>query len=111
MNLQRRHEITEALFQECLDIAKTKGKDYSGNEDCLDNFKRAAKNLGMTPFQIWAVYFSKHIDSVMNAIKYHPEYPQVESEPLRGRIKDIIVYSVLLECLMEDEKTDTISGF
>lgn len=104
MNIQRRTELTDELFKECLEIARTKGKDYSGNEDCLDNFKRGARNLDMTPFQIWAVYFSKHVDSVMNSIKYHPEYPQVESEPLRERAKDIIVYMTLFIALLEDER-------
>ena len=104
MSIDERSKLIHELFAECLEISEAKGKDYSGTEDALANFKRGAERLGMTPFQVWAVYFSKHIDSVMNSIKVNPKYPQVESEPIRGRIIDIIVYATCLEALMQDEK-------
>lgn len=104
MNLQDRQKLTREIFDECLAIAESKGTDYSGNEDSLANFKRNAERLGLTKYQVWLVYFAKHIDSVMNSIKAHPEYPQTESEPMRERLKDIIVYSVLLIALMSEDK-------
>jgi len=107
MNIKDREELMKERFAKCLEVARVKGADYSGKEDALANFKRNGERLGLTKYQIWAVYCAKHIDSVFNSIKADPEHPQVESEPLEERIGDIIVYMVILEALMkEDEQTN-----
>lgn len=104
MELKDRLKIQEEIFNSCLDIAHKKGKDYSGNADSLSNFKRNAELTGMTKYQVWLIYFMKHIDSVVNSIKSNPVNPQTESEPLSERIKDIVVYATLLQCLLDEDK-------
>ncbi len=104
MNLKTRQKLFEELFAECLDLAHKKGKDYSGEKDALENFKLNAESLGITKYQTWAIYFKKGIDSILNSIKYSPEKPQVESEPLKERIKDGIIYLILLYCLLIDDE-------
>ena len=81
----------DELYKECMDIMKTKGQAYSGLEDKLGNFKRVAKNLAMTPEQVWYVYFSKHLDALSAYLR--GEYK--DSEPIVGRIKDLINYLFL----------------
>lgn len=102
ISIAERQEIAEEIFAECIETLRRKGADYSGDEDSLKNFKRAAENLGLTSFQVWAVYYSKHVDSILNSIKRNPKRPQVESESLRGRIVDVINYSLILQALLID---------
>jgi len=70
------------------------------DEDALANFKRNASRLNLSPFQIWAVYFNKHIDSVNNAIAKDPYLPVDKSEGLDSRFCDIINYAILGKCLL-----------
>ena len=88
------------------DRGRSKGVDYSGKEDALDNFKRNAEKLGLTKYQVWAVYAGKHLDSIFNSIKADPESPQVESEPLWERIKDAITYLAIFAALLEEDSND-----
>lgn len=103
MTIQQRQDLAKAIFERCLKTLESKGADYSGQEDSLANFKRNADRLGMTKYQVWAVYAAKHIDSVFNSIKRDPDQPQVESEPLSERIVDIINYMMILHALLEED--------
>jgi hypothetical protein len=105
MNMTDRDAHMQSLFDGCLAIARAKGADYSGTQDALANFKRNADRLGMTKYQVWAIYCAKHVDSIFNSIKKDPLNPQVESEPLKGRVEDAINYLAIFQCLLvEDEK-------
>ncbi len=104
ITVEERQKVASDLFETCLAILKAKGLDYSGPADCLENFKASSSRLGLSTFQVWSVYFLKHVDSVMNAIKADPYSPRPESEPLEARIADIINYMVILKTLLEDLK-------
>lgn len=101
----RRSEFNDLRAKAVEDIFKindTKGADYAGDEDALGNFKDAAAMLGITPEQVWAVYTHKHVSAIMSFC----QKGQVESEPIEGRIHDVMVYCVLLLGLIEDRKRD-----
>lgn len=103
MTNEARLEIIKSLFAECEQVFTIKGDAYADkNGDALSNFKRNAIALGLSPYQIWAIYFNKHVDSILNAIKDNPNRPIDKSEGLRSRITDIINYAGLLECLLEE---------
>lgn len=91
--------LMEETFADALNLNKRKGKDYAGDEDALSNFKEAAQQLGTTPEKVWAVYAHKHWSAIM---AYCSE-GKLESEPIEMRIKDVIVYAVLLLGLVEDK--------
>lgn len=78
-------------------INDAKGRDYAGDDDALANFKSAAEQLGVEPEQVWAVYAHKHWSAVMAYCKNG----RVESEPIEGRIHDLILYGFLLLGLVE----------
>jgi hypothetical protein len=80
-----------------------KGAAYAGNGDVFDNFKRNAERVGVTKYQIWLVYFNKHIDAITNAIKENPESPVEKSEGMTGRIDDAINYLRLLGGMLEED--------
>lgn len=81
-------------------LNSTKGADYSGNDDALLNFKRAAANIGLTPEQVWSVYATKHWDAIMTFVREG----DVKSEPVEGRIHDVILYCFLLLGLIREKQ-------
>ena len=103
MTVEQRRKIAEDLFISEIKIMETKGADYSGTKDTLKNFKQNAEILGITKYQVWLVYFMKHIDAITNSIKRNPNEPEAKSEPLSDRILDGRVYLTLLKCLLEED--------
>lgn len=99
MTTNKRLEIADERFAECRNILESKGKSYAGNEDALYNFKQVAEMTGLTPFQVWSIYFLKHVFSLTNAIKENPNKPKDKSEGNEGRVTDVINYTILFECL------------
>lgn len=96
------YKMRDAMYARIVMTNETKGVDYAGETDALANFKDAAIALGMTPFQIWAVYHHKHQSAIDQFIKRG----RVESEPIEDRIMDAILYLFLLLGLVEDAKTE-----
>ena len=91
--------LVQKMHQEEHEIGKTKALEYTQG-DRLDNFKRIATELGITPKKALWVYLKKHLDSIASYIKTE----KVLSEPIEGRIKDARVYLALLRGLIEEEK-------
>lgn len=86
------------------ELTRSKGKDYASDVDRLSNFKLQAERLGMTPYQIWAVYANKHWDAINAFVRNNG---QLESEPIESRAHDIIVYTFLLLGLIQDTNKET----
>lgn len=102
----QRSDFTEQLkqwFSDILDLNATKGNDYSGSEDAFANFKRNAQRLDMSPHQVWAVYFFKHLDAIETWLRDG----QVKSEPIEGRIDDAIMYLFLLKGMILEREQET----
>jgi hypothetical protein len=81
-----------------------KGTAYSGEQDANANFKRNAERLGMTKYQILAVYLNKHMDGINNAIKVSPQFPTENTEGMSGRIADAINYLAILYTLIKEDE-------
>ena len=99
-----REEFTKLMadkHEELVRINRTKGVEYAGEEDALDNFKRHARELDLRPEQVWAVYASKHWDAIMSYVRTGTV---LSDEGIEGRIDDAILYLYLLLGLVEDGK-------
>jgi hypothetical protein len=106
---KRLHEIEEFIDKHCLPLLDTKGHDYTagnaekGEEpDALANFKEIANALqgrGVDKYDVWYVYFAKHLD----ALKTWLNDRRVRSEPLQGRIADLVNYLLILVALLEED--------
>lgn len=87
-------------------LSKTKGAEYTGgNDDRLQNFRRNAAALGLKTEQVWAVYAGKHWDSIQSYVKdiSKPiDQRRTLSEPIDGRIDDLIVYLLLFKAMVEE---------
>ena len=86
-------ECREILRREREGIQDSKRPGYTlGNQDVLKNFKSVAERVGITPGQVWTVYFLKHVDALISGM-CRPELPV--SEPLIGRFSDLMNYCEL----------------
>lgn len=93
--------MMDAEYQTIRKINETKGHDYAGDDDALLNFKTAAAAVGLAPEQIWSVYAHKHWSAVMTYVR---DQGQLASEPIEGRLHDLILYSFLMLGLIEERK-------
>ena len=101
---EQRGPIVEKLFADCMEVLKAKGASYAGRQDINANFKRIAERLGLTKYQVWAIYWNKHIDSINNAIIRQPECPtSCDGETLYGRVIDLINYEAILVTLQIED--------
>lgn len=101
----QRNEFTvysEVLLESIFDTLNKKGKEYQSNDNVFSNFEDNARDLGLTKYQIWNVYFNKHVKSITNSIKTNPEDPTGKEMPekLEGRIVDAIAYLLLLNAMI-----------
>lgn len=98
--------LTRTL-ETCLQINATKGTEYTrGSVDAGSNFYRLGMALNQPPEVILWVYVQKHLDSILNYITNIQEYgtKQKLSEPIEGRIHDVIMYMCLLLGLIIDRE-------
>lgn len=92
----------DAFLDECLETMRSKGHDYrEGSKDLTINFKKTGADVGIDPMTVWYIFAQKHWSAIKTYIK---EGGQSESEPIEGRIQDIIVYSLLLYRLVQEHK-------
>lgn len=103
MNEKEYQEHISHLLSQCHAVGNAKRKSYANANDVLANFKQIAAATGMTKYQVWSVYFNKHVLSINNAIKYHPERPEDVSESIQGRIIDCINYLLLLNAMLIED--------
>ncbi len=93
-------ELMKETYNKIIKLNETKGEEYSGSEDVCLNFKKQAQLLNVDPKVIWAVYVNKHWDAIMSHVRTNKIY----SEPIEGRIDDVIVYLLLYKALINDQK-------
>ena len=92
-------KLMDQMIAEEKAISLTKGKEYTQGKDRLDNFKRLAAELDISPLKVLWVYLKKHLDSIAHYVRTE----KVLSEPIQGRIKDARVYLSLLRGLIEEK--------
>jgi len=103
MNLDTFNKLVDDTVKSTSELLITKGGEYAGSDDRLANFKRGAELFGVTSLQVALIYMSKHYDAVGNYIRAHAHgIPQNLSEPIDGRIDDLINYCYLIKALIHD---------
>ncbi len=98
MTFEEFDKLLNRIHEEEIAIGKTKGKEYTQG-DRLDNFKRLAQELNISPEKVLWVYLKKHMDSISNWVKAG----ETLSEPIESRILDARVYLALLWGLVEEK--------
>ena len=103
MTPQRFDAVFEDFVATLRKLAKVKGGEYTRTTDRLSNFKLNAQDLDLTPFDVWAIYASKHFDAVRTFVKdARAGATRPASEPIYGRAADLALYMILFVALVED---------
>ena len=100
--------ILQELHTNLMAMTKTKGEEYSRDDDQLANFKRQGVQLGLRPEVVWFVYFNKHLDAIISYINSSSGATFALSEPIEGRIDDAILYLALLKAMVIEKKSSII---
>ncbi len=96
------YEMFEKMIEAEKEIMIGKGREYTiGSDDKLANFKDVAEKTGLTPIQVWQVYFLKHISSICNYVK---DGVEASNEPIDGRFMDARNYLALGIALIKEAK-------
>lgn len=100
------YELMTKTFGEAIEIAKTKGEDYTkGSHDALANFKEGGKDINLDPKKVAWIFMNKHYQAITNYVKTNGKS---ESEPIAMRIKDMINYLVLLQAIIMEENSEVL---
>lgn len=97
-------KVVEPTWADINKMFTTKGKDYSGDEDRLLNFKRVASRLNITPIQVLGVYLYKHLDAMDTWFRTG----ELAGEPIEDKIIDIHAYLMLLQGLNLEASTSKL---
>ena len=100
---ERYAKLLAKVEEQIRSLSSLKGGEYAGDTDRLANFRRNADALGVPMETIWAVYYNKHHDAVMQWIKDKQEgKTRQRLEGIDGRATDMIVYLTLFLALVEE---------
>lgn len=100
MTYEEFDQIFDARIAALRETGQTKGLKYTeATGDRLANFKREAADLGLTPIQVWAVYFGKHLSAVKHFIKTGKN---IGEDICDTHIHDCVMYLLLLEGLIKE---------
>jgi hypothetical protein len=99
MNIAEFDVVQAELDVDRHEMLDKKGASYAGNNDRLANFKRIAERLGADPIKIWAVYFMKHIDAILQYVKDGTESP----EGVYGNFIDAMNYLDLGNAILKEK--------
>ena len=100
---KKQYENLRAHLEECASgVMSLKQPEYTGeSEDVLHNFKSTADLVGISPLEVWSVFFIKHVQSVTS----HAKNPNLEeSEPIKERYVDLLNYIHLGYALVKEQE-------
>ena len=94
-------EHMEMLFEECQWLRAQGQKEYAHADDNpFRNFEALGDDLNLPREKVLWVYLKKHLDGILAWINGH----RSQRESVKGRIKDAIVYLVILDAMGSDSE-------
>lgn len=92
-------------LEKLVQLHEVASREYASRDDALANFKRRAKEAGITPFQAWHVLTGKHWDGISAWVRGNRR----QRETIGQRVYDSLVYLLLLLNLIEDGKAPAVT--
>ena len=101
MNYKKMSSLMNQIWKE-VQLTRDEGqKEYAhGVDNVFANFYRVGKALNISSDKTLMVYLLKHIDGITAYLSGHKS----QREDVRGRIKDAIVYLMLLWAMVEERE-------
>lgn len=107
MDVETFEALLRETFKDAARLLVVKGGEYAGSEDRLANFKRGADLVGVTPLQCLFIYLSKHYDAIATFVRDDAAGTvRDRSEPIAGRLDDLINYCILAKALIQETQYD-----
>ncbi len=107
MNQKEFDAVVTSTIESIRKLLTVKGGEYAGSDDRLANFKRGASATGVNPLTVLHVYMNKHYDSFTTYVRDQQTGKSRElSEPMEGRLDDIINYCILAKAILAEAKFD-----
>lgn len=98
-------DLIAQSFQRVEELSRVKGAEYSGDFDRLDNFRRNGRDVDQCMEVVWRIYAGKHWDAISTYIRdVASGKDRVRSEPIDGRIDDLIVYLLLFKAMVSERE-------
>jgi hypothetical protein len=93
-------DLMDRVFKELQQTREDGQREYAHDEsNALANFERTGAEVDIPREKVLWIFAMKHKDGIAAWIKGH----RSQREDVRGRIKDLIVYLILLWAMVEDE--------
>ena len=94
-------KLNKKILSQILKTRDDGQKEYAHTEeDVFANFKRVGNVLKIEQEKALMVYLLKHVDGICAWVNGH----RSQREDVRGRITDLIVYSMLLWGMVEESE-------
>lgn len=101
MTQEQFNQAYDTLYNHAMSIREAKQPEYTlESVDILNNFKESARRAGVTPLQVWSIFFDKQLSSIQAHIKNPDLKP---AEPLSSRFADLYNYLLLGYCLFQEK--------
>jgi hypothetical protein len=104
--MTRNEYIEKFFYEKCLSVLRKKGADYTeglAKPSPNANFQAVTDmidNTAVTKYTVWLVYFAKHLTALLKWIKKGT----LASEPIEGRIVDMVNYLLILQSMQWEEQ-------
>ena len=99
MTTKQMNKLMEEILTEIKKTRESGQKEYAHDKDnVFANFERVANTLGIKRETALLTYLLKHVDGVVSYTKGHKS----QREDVRGRLTDIIVYTMLLWGMVDE---------
>ena len=102
MTREEYNKSIEAQLKRVKETLIKKNKEYSTDNSPLYNFHQSAKLLRVSPKECALAFMVKHLTSIIDMTQSDIDYPM---ELWREKLGDAKNYMILIECLVEEEKT------
>jgi hypothetical protein len=102
--VKREHfkKFNEYMIREIQSTRDAGQDEYAhDNNNIFANFERVGKSLSICRDKVLMTYLLKHIDGINAWINGH----ESQREDITGRVKDAIVYLMLLWAMIDEERT------
>ncbi len=94
-------KLSKKIMSQILQTRDEGQKEYAHTEeDVFANFKRVGNVLQIEQEKTLMVYLLKHVDGICAWVNGH----RSQREDVRGRLTDLIVYSMLLWGMVEESE-------
>lgn len=93
----------EVIWSRIMGLREAGQKEYAGGSRAFGNFERIAgkpflARKGVRSWDVLWIYFTKHLDGIEAYLEGYAS----QREDVRGRIRDAIVYLMLLHCMIDE---------